>query len=432
MTTTGLGRVLFAIILALASLAQLGPAPAAAQGDGERAEVLVRLNPSVDVKAFARRTGLVPLDQLGRLPIYRLAIVDGLAPKEKAAQLSGRPGVLAAEPNQDVLSPWAQRRSTWVVGEGVVDEGVVDEPQEAQARRRSTWVVSSSVDEYVAQWAPERLGLAVAHTVTKGAGVTVAILDTGVDLDHPALAGRLAEGYDFVDADAEPREEGSAATDAAFGHGTHVAGLVALVAPEAQILPLRTLRPDGSGDLWTQIVAMHYALERGAQVINLSFSFGERSLLFDRSIAAVTCVVPFAQTCRGSRAAGAVVVAAAGNSGTQVREFPGASPSPALLGVAATTSDDRLAAFSTYGAWLPLAAPGEAIVSTVPGGGYEAWSGTSMATPLAAGTAALVRSAYPWIGPSLAARQVVETAAPISAVVSHRVNAAAAVGPLAP
>jgi subtilisin family serine protease len=400
-------RRLGAVALALALLAQIMPAQAAGRPQGfVDGEVLVWLQASADPRAFEARTGLKLQDQLPGLPFYRFSIVDGLNPRLKAASVAAQPGVLAAEPNFSVLSPWATRRVTWVVG--------------------------SDAEGYATQWAPQVLGLPQAHIVSKGSGVTVAILDTGADAEHPALAGHLGPGYDFIANDSDPREEGSADTDAAFGHGTHVAGLVAMVAPEAHIVPLRTLHPDGSGDLWTQVVAMQYAFQQGAGVINLSFSFGERSRIFDEIIRAVSCGSAVNAFCRGGKSVGAVVVAAAGNTGAAVREFPGASALPGLLGVAASTKSDTLASFSTFGSWLPLAAPGEEVVSSVPGGGYAAWSGTSMATPIVAGTVALVRSVSPLLAPAEAAHQVVDSATKIDARVRRRVNAAASVGAPAP
>jgi subtilisin family serine protease len=403
MFTATILRRIAVVALALALIAQIIPAHAARLGNSDRAgEVLVRLLPGADAHALAARANLKLLDQLPDQALYRFAIADGVSAREKAAALASQPGVAAAEPNAAVVSPWAQRRVTWVVGSDAAD--------------------------YAAQWAPERMNLAAAHSITRGAGVTVAILDTGVDPDHPALKEHLDGGYDFVDDDSDPREQGSADVDGGFGHGTHVAGLVALVAPEARILPLRTLAPDGSGDLWTQIVALNYAAERGAQVINMSFSFGERSRIFDDFLGSVTCTANGGQTCSRGRLAGAVAVAAAGNTGAAVREFPGASTIPGAIGVAASNQGDALSAFSTFGPWLAVAAPGEAIVSTVPGGGYAAWSGTSMAAPLVAGTAALVRSAAPLLSSAEVVRRIVDSADPIDARVRRRVDAGNAVG----
>lgn len=369
-------------------------------------EVIVKIRPNVDPKAFAAANGL----QLGRentnklpgQPIYRFQIADGNTPDKKAAVLAGNPAVIYAEPN--------------AVG------------QVPEAVRRSSWVVGFDASMYTAQWAPERINLPKAHTVSKGAGVTVAILDTGIDLNHPAFTGRLATGYDFVSNDATPQEEGVAGDDSssAFGHGTHVAGLVHLAAPEAQIMPLRTLRPDGSGDLWTQIVALRYAVDQGATVINLSFSFGERSKLFDDMVAQVSCSATGYAGCRSTSQSGAIVVAAAGNTGEQAREWPGASSVPGLISVAASTERDTLADFSTYGGWITLAAPGERIISTIPGGSYAAWSGTSMATPLVSGVTALVRATNPDSRADDIIRRVVGGSVVIDSTVKRRLDAAAA------
>jgi subtilisin family serine protease len=256
----------------------------------------------------------------------------------------------------------------------------------------------------------------------------VAILDTGFDLDHPALAGRLLPGYDFVDADGEPREVPGDGPDSAYGHGTHVAGLVALAAPDAAILPLRTLGPDGSGDLWTQMLALQYAVENGATVVNLSFSFSERSKLFDDSLAEVTCTATGYAGCRAKKQPGAVIVAAAGNGGAKIREWPAGYEMPGVLTVGASTEGDRLAAFSNYGSWVVVAAPGEGILSSVPGGEYATWSGTSMAAPLASGVVALIRAADSRLRPTDIVRQVVSTAGPLDGEVKYRVDAAAALG----
>lgn len=407
MRPTNLLRHIAALVLAIILITQAVAVQAShLPTDVIPGELLVRLHPEGDPRAVAARGRLALIGQLPGRPVYRFAITDSVPPRAKASSVRALPGVLFAEPNYRVISPWATRRVTWVVGSGAED--------------------------YAAQWAPERIGLAAAQAISRGKGITVAIIDTGVDPDHPALAGHLGAGYDFIDNDDDPREVGSAELDAAYGHGTHVAGLVALVAPEARILPYRTLAPEGSGDLWTQLVAMHDAFGRGATVINLSFSFGERSRIFDETIGEITCGSAALSVCRAGRRSGAIVVAAAGNGGDSVREYPGATARPGLIGVAASSRDDLLSPFSTYGSWLPIAAPGEEIISAVPGGGYAAWSGTSMATPLVAGAAALVRAAQPSLGPGETARRIVETAAPIDGPVRRRLNAAGAVGAPAP
>jgi thermitase len=369
-------------------------------------KLIVRLRANVDPQRFAARnrlrSGPHEIEQLPGQPIYLFRIADGTPPRQKATSVSSRPEVVYAEPN--------------FIG------------QIPEARRRSSWVVGGDAAGYIAQWAPERMRLPAAHAISRGAGITVAVLDTGVDLEHPALAGRLLPGYDFVGKDSDPREEPADGPDSAFGHGTHVAGLVALAAPDAMILPLRTLGTDGSGDLWAQVQALQFAVANGANVVNLSFSFDERSQLFADSLADVTCTASGYAGCRTRGQVGAVIVAAAGNEGARLREWPAAYETPGLIAVGASTRSDRLADFSNFGSWVAIASPGEGILSTVPGGGYATWSGTSMATPLLSGVVALLRAADGALLPTDVVRQVVGTASAIDDKVNRRVDAASALG----
>jgi len=362
-------------------------------------EVLVKLRPLANllqiVIAYGLDPNIGPNDRLGSLPIYRLRIIDGVSPLIKVATLALNPLVAYAEPNYIGQAPESVYGSAWSKGDN--DE-----------------------TGYKTQWAPDKVRLPEAHTVSRGAGVTVAVLDTGADLTHRALAGRLVQGFDFVDLDADPSEEGAYGQDAAYGHGTHVAGLVALAAPDAKIMPLRILKPDGTGNSWLLAQAIRYATDYRVGVINLSYSVQHRSLLLDDVLSIVTSMQP-----------GAVVAAAAGNSGGTAPEYPAAEDVPGLLAVAASTRSDKLANFSTCGSWVSVAAPGERIVSSVPldsGSAYATWSGTSMAAPLTAGTAALVRAAQPNLRPAEVAQRIIMTSKPIGGSVPHRIDAAAAVG----
>jgi subtilisin family serine protease len=185
-------------------------------------EVIVKLAPGINILNLvaALRLNLKVIDQLGTLPIHRLRIIDGTSPLDIATLLMVSRRVVYAEPNYLGGAP----------------EGVA----------RSSWARGGDAGGYTSQWVPDKIRLPQAHSVSRGAGVTVAVLDTGADLDHPALAGHLVQGIDFVDGDLEPREEGVYGQDIAFGHGTHVAGLIALAAPDAKIMPMRILRPDGT------------------------------------------------------------------------------------------------------------------------------------------------------------------------------------------
>ena len=364
----------------------LGPAPTAP-------EVVVQLRSGAAIDTLAAAYGLQVLDQFGRRPIWRLglpmradvdAVVDTLV-------RDGR--VLAAEPNVQSEVP--------------------------ENRRNGAWTIGGDAGTYAAQWAPQALRLPQAHALSEGAGVRVAVLDTGVDLDHPALAARLQRdgagnvlGRDFVDDDAVAAEAGSRA-DPGWGHGTHVAGLVALAAPQARLMPVRVLDPAGQGNAWVLAEALLWAVDPdgnvatddGAHVVNLSLGTTRPTNLLRKAIALASCDFdddeddeedyrdPGFDDDRARCAArrSAVVMAAAGNGGSDTELlFPAAEGAQGALAVTASTEARRLASFANRGPWVEVAAPGELIMSTVPGGGYGVWSGSSMAAPLAAGSAALL------------------------------------------
>lgn len=390
---TVLRRALLGVLLTAAAAAvQASGGEAAAPG-----EVLVQLRSGAALPRVLRSYRLTLLDRFGARPIFRLKVIGNASVPATVEAMSLDADVLVAEPNYEHQAPESRKNNVWAVGK-------------AQA--------------YAVQWAPAAMHLREAQALSTGAGVKVAVLDTGVDARHPALAGRVLPGFDFVDFDADASERGSSA-DAGWGHGTHVAGLVALAAPGARILPLRVLDAQGRGNAWVLSEALLHAVDPdgnpatddGAQVVTMSLGSLGRTRLFDAVSTLVSCTIPALpeagadfsdagynadrQRCAASR--GALMVAAAGNEGSRsVREYPAAESAYGKLAVGASTAGRTLAGFSNSGSWVDLAAPGEAITSTLPGGGYGTWSGTSMATPLVAGTAALLRSREP----ALTARQV--------------------------
>lgn len=380
-------------------------------------EVLVKLLQANDLASIAAEYDLdpTPLDQFGTRAIYRMQIMDGAAPPERAVQLEADARVDYAEPNFIGRAPEGVQRVSWPKGEESSD--------------------------YQEQWAAGVIRLPEAHTVTRGAEVTVAVLDTGIDLTHPALVGQLVSGYDFVDLDADPSEVGTADQNLHYGHGTHVAGLVALVAPEASIMPLRVLDEDGVGNIWVLAEALAYAINPdgnpntadGADVINLSLSTIQQTNLLAEIVASVTCEQDDdpgeEDDCLvGPNQHGAVVVAAAGNSSSSIPEYPAAEGVLGSLAIGASTQADTLAVFSNYGSWVDLAAPGQDILSTVPSGEYAVWSGTSMATPLAAGEAALVRAVNPNYSAADVVGQMISKSESINGPVAKRIDVAAALG----
>ncbi len=245
-----------------------------------------------------------------------------------------------------------------------------------------------------------------------GGGVVVAVIDTGVDVNHPVLKAVLYKGYDFtrntaggnedVDVTGNSSSNSNSASPATldqrtvavldqrsvavldgggnsysdFGHGTMTAGLVHLVAPQAKIMPLKVFTAGGSAYESDILRAIYYAVGNGAQVMSMSWNLSSYSNELAKAI-------------QYSNSKGVVSVASAGNDGQMTAVYPGALPG--VIDVASTSLNDTQSSFTNYGAppvWM--AAPGEGIVTTYPWGTYAAGWGTSFSTPLVAGTAALM------------------------------------------
>ena len=208
--------------------------------------------------------------------------------------------------------------------------------------------------------------------------VVVAVIDTGVDAQHPFLQGRVLEGgWDFVNDDADPADDAS--------HGTHCAGIIRDATPDnVKILPIKILNASGRGSASVIEEAIRYAADRGAQVLNMSFGGSDKAGRFWRN------------STNGVRYAGekgAVCVAAAGNTGSCLDTNPIYPANvPQAFTVACTDEQDCVSAFSNYGTNVDIAAPGEDVLSCVPGGKYYKYSGTSEAAPLVAACAALLKT----------------------------------------
>ncbi len=254
----------------------------------------------------------------------------------------------------------------------------------------------------------------------RGDGIIVAVVDSGVDITHSLLTSRIwtnpgeipangidddrngyiddIHGYNFADDNADPSD--------AVGHGTHVSGIIAGqagplgftgIAPNASIMPLRFISADGGGSVGDAIAALEYAANKGAKVINASWGGPSCSDLLKTQI-------------QNAISHGSVIVNAAGNSGKDLNdprylEWPAAFQIPGKITVGAMNQSQILSVFSNYGVFVDLAAPGETILSTYPPQAGQSdtqmcgLSGTSMATPMVAGVAALVLSVKPTLSP---------------------------------
>ena len=302
-----------------------------------------------------------------RVRVVSLRVADG-HPRVSVTTATGRVDALAA-----VADAQAGTDTVSVA---------VDVPVHADA-------TPSADTDRAAQWALDRLSAETVWAGDTGAGVTVAVVDSGVDRTHPDLAGRVLPGTDLVAPGGDGGIDGN-------GHGTHVAGIVAAVAgngvgvaglaPGAAILPVRVLDAAGAGWSSTTASGVIWAVDHGAQIVNLSLGSSTPNAVTQQAVDYAT-------------AHGVLVVAAAGNSRASgnAANYPAAYPG--VLAVAATDQADASAYFSNTGAYVDVAAPGVAILSTVAGGGYAYMSGTSMATPYAAATAALVKAANPALTP---------------------------------
>lgn len=248
------------------------------------------------------------------------------------------------------------------------------------------------------QWGLENandadIDASAAWETTTGSGVSVAILDSGISSTHPDVTGKVTDRTNFSDAVTD---------DDVYGHGTHVAGIVAAatgngmgvagVCPACTLMSVKVLNDGGSGAYSWIAKGITYAADNGAKVINMSLGGSQKSSTLESAV-------------KYAWGKGVVVVAAAGNAGNQSKTYPGAYTD--AIAVAATDNQDTKASFSEYGSWVDIAAPGVGIYSTwndatSPSnpqpecqgatGCYKYASGTSMATPMVSGVAGLIWS----------------------------------------
>lgn len=371
-----------ALLLGTTLRATLLPQTArAATNKYDEDEIIIQLNPAtgVTIGQINAEYQTVTLEPLAGSPnTYRLKIADGENPENLATTMLNDGRLIFAEPN------------------------FINEAPEANPRRSFVWGGQNAAP-YSDQYAINQLGLAQAQQVNTGTGVVVAILDTGVQLSHPALSNTWTTArYDFIDNDTIPEDvpngiddDGDGTVDEAVGHGTHIAGIVHLVAPNAKLMPVRVLDSDGLGDAFTIAKAIDFAVANGAQVINLSLGTASQSDLLDEAVKRAT-------------QHGAVVISAAGNLNSDEQQFPAAEN--CSLAVASVGQTNLKSDFSNYGSWVDVTAPGENIYSALTGSGYGSWSGTSMATPFVVGQAALIKGKSPALNARQVSNLIAETA----------------------
>lgn len=363
------GRVmhwLAAALLPLLALALTAGAPGLPAADFVPDQVLVKMEAGAPVGTALQALGPRVASVVGNLPalgVSVLAVPEGTV-LEAAERLNATPGVEWAEPNY----------LAWAV------KVIPDDP------------------EWANQWGLEAIRAPQGWELAKGSSsVTIAIVDSGVDLLHPDLADKIVPGRDFVNGDSDPQDD--------YGHGTHVAGIaaastnngigVAGTSWRARVMPVKVLNAVGVGSYSDVASGILWAVDHGAQVINLSLGGSTPSSVLEGA-------VYYAHT------NGVVLVAAAGNSGSGSILYPARLPD--VIAVGATDSADTRAAFSNYGPELSVMAPGVSILSTGLGGAYVYDSGTSMSTPFVAGLAAILIGEVPSASPNKIRRLIESTA----------------------
>jgi thermitase len=271
------------------------------------------------------------------------------------------------------------------------------------------------------QWHLDALDAADAWRLTQGRDVVVAVVDTGVQADHPDLEGRVLPGRDFVAPGSPPEDEN--------GHGTLVAGLIAAVldngvggaglAPRSRVLPVRVLDADGRGDDEDVARGIRWAVANGADIVNLSLTEtpGDTTL----AIGLITPAIE--RAIRDARRAGVLVVGAAGNEGAESTPYGARVP---LVVVGASDRDGAAWQDSNRDS-RTLFAPGVEMISTFSGGGYARADGTSFAAPLVAAAAALLLAREPDLDVESLERRLLDTATPIG-VGAGRLDLTRAIG----
>lgn len=357
------------LILLFTAAAPVHGAPQPAQGPGAdfvEGELILVFKESNLMRSFSLPQGAQAAQDAPRLDALNAMVVSVPAGKEEQyrKELMRSESVLFAEPNYLVRA---------------VDT-LPDDP---------LWGASDY--QGVGQWDMARIHAPAAWDVTQGSGATVlAVLDSGLDSSHPEFAGRLLPGYDFIENDATPQDQ--------CGHGTHVTGIAAATGNNAQgiagvdwntrILPVRVLDRTCTGDIAGVVKGLVWAVDvHGADVINMSIGTGGPSRLLEYGT-------------YYAYQRGATLIAAAGNTGSNLL-YP--ARYPWVLAVGFTNLLDARDGLSAYGPQLDLVAPGASILSTLPytapffyqgeyhlGNRYGVLSGSSMAAPHVAGTAALL------------------------------------------
>ena len=352
-------------------------------------EVIVETSEGASIDQVNARHNTITVRRIYGTNYYRLRIPFGQTEDAWRAQLESDADVLNASLNRIVTSPFS-----------VMSGSIMSFPDgEAKLENGNTGY------QRQIQTFENHFKLSETHLRSRGQGVVVAIIDTGLDWSHPIIASHIwqdardngdvpgngidddhdgliddVRGWDLVNNDPDPRElPGDPATTVA-GHGTFIAGLINMLAPDTLLMPLRAFSELGESDEFTVAEAIKYATDHGASVINMSFgSYDDSKMLRD--------AISYA------RQQNVVLIAAMGNEGTNEHPQYPARLNDDVMGIAAIDLQSLKTYFSNYGTYASASAPGFQLVSLYPGNAYAVWSGTSFSAPLATAEAALIAAA---------------------------------------
>ncbi len=346
-------KIMTALTAGVLILLMAAASQANAPNDYVPGQMVCQVLPGYNIEDVNSEYGTIMGSYIPEMGAYLLMAQAGQDADSLAAVISGNPWIVFCTPNYILDAPEAVQSS-----QPFLDENVIHDPH--------------------IQAAVTSLRLNETHTFSNGAGVKVAVIDAGVNLTHPMLSAVTTSGYDYVSEDSVANDEPGGRSS---GHGTFVAGIINLVAPQAQIISYRVLDTTGRGDGYSVAEAVIRAVSAGCKVINLSLTMNQTHPVLEEAI-------------QYAHDHDVMIIAAAGNDSLDIDKYP--ARDSFTLAVTAVDSVNVKADFANYGNQISVCAPGTHIYAPYLGSTYARWDGTSFSAPFVAGEAALLYSLNPY------------------------------------